>query len=70
MLILGLSALRHDPAAVLLSQNGIESAIEESKLVRARHASGMPRKAIAFFLGGIDWRDVACVALASKPLRA
>jgi len=70
MLILGLSALRHDPAAVLLSENGIEAAIEESKLVRARNVGGIPRKAIEFCLEGIDWHDVACVALASRPLRA
>ena len=70
--VLGLSALSHDPAACLLSEKGIEAAMEESKLARARNAAGIPRAAIRYCLdrAGAGWRDVAIVAVASRPLRA
>lgn len=69
--ILGLSALAHDSSAALLSERGIVAAMEESKLVRARDASGIPRQAIQYVLerGGAAWRDVECIALASRPMR-
>lgn len=72
MYILGLSALTHDPAAALLGENGVEAAIEESKLVRLRTSGGIPRAAIRLCLGraGIGWGDLSCVAVASRPLRA
>ena len=72
MYILGLSALAHDPAAALLGERGIEAAMEESKLVRARETTGIPRTAIryCFERSGIGWRDVGFVAVASRPLRA
>lgn len=68
--ILGLSGLAHDPAAALLGEEGIEAAIEESKLVRSRSISGIPRAAIRYCLerAGIGWRDVSYVAVASRPL--
>jgi carbamoyltransferase len=70
--ILGLSALAHDSAAALLSDSGIVAAIEESKLVRVRATTGIPREAIRFCLerGGTGWSGVECVAVASHPLRA
>jgi carbamoyltransferase len=70
--ILGLSGLAHDSAAALLSDSGILAAIEESKLVRARTASGIPREAIRYCLArsGKGWEGVECVALASRPVRA
>jgi carbamoyltransferase len=70
--VLGLSALAHDPAAALLSDTGIAAAIEESKLLRQRHATGIPREAIRYCLerAGIAWRDVEWIALASRPRRA
>jgi carbamoyltransferase len=70
--ILGLSALAHDSAAALLSDNGIVAAIEESKLVRVRATTGIPREAIRYCLerGGTGWSGVECVAVASRPLRA
>jgi predicted NodU family carbamoyl transferase len=40
--ILGLSGLAHDCAAALLSDTGILAAMEESKLVRRRTATGIP----------------------------
>lgn len=69
--ILGLSGLAHDPAAALLGEKGIEAAIEESKLVRSRSISGIPRAAIRYCLerAGIAWRDVSYAAVASRPLR-
>jgi carbamoyltransferase len=72
MRVLGLSALTHDPAAVLLGEHGIEAAMEESKLVRVRTTAGIPRAAMQYCLDHteISWSDVACVAVASRPLRA
>jgi len=69
--ILGLSALAHDSSAALLSERGIVAAMEESKLVRARDANGIPRRAIRFVLesAGCTGRDVECIAMASRPLR-
>jgi len=70
--ILGLSGLAHDSAAALLSDQGIVAAIEESKLVRMRATTGIPREAIRYCLarGGTGWSGVECVAVASRPLRA
>jgi carbamoyltransferase len=70
--ILGLSALAHDPAAALFSDNGIVAAIEESKLVRRRVVTGIPREAIRFCLdrNGTGWDGVECIAIASRPVRA
>lgn len=72
MYILGLSAPRHDAAAALLGESGIEAAIEESKLVRSRHCSGTPEAAIRFCLSEarIGWGDIRIVAVASQPIRS
>ena len=72
MNILGLSGLAHDSAAALLSDGGILAAMEESKLVRARTAAGIPREAIRYCLArsGKGWESVECVAIASRPVRA
>lgn len=71
MRVLGLSSFAHDSAAALLSDNGIEAAIEEGKLVRARRSDGIPREAIRYCLerAGIGWREVGIVAVASRPVR-
>ena len=56
--ILGLSSLAHNPAAALIAGDGnVVAAMEESKLGRARDASGIPREAIRFCLerAGISW---------------
>ena len=70
--ILGLSALTHDPAAALLDSRGEIIAIEESKMLRSREATGIPREAIryCFERAGIGWRDVASIAVASEPRKA
>src|SRR5579859_4535035 len=69
MYFLGLSALDHDTAAALLGDQSFSAAIEESKLERARATAGIPRAAIRFCLerAGIAWRDVAAIAVASRP---
>jgi carbamoyltransferase len=70
--ILGLSAMGHDSAAALLGDSGIVAAMEESKLARTRSVEGIPREAIRYCLerAGIGWRDVAHIAIASRPWRA
>lgn len=72
MYILGISALRHNPAAALLSDGRIVAAIEESKLQRVREYRGIPREAIAFCLAQsrMHWKDVRAIAIATDPLRA
>ena len=62
----------HDSAAALLGDSGIVVAMEESKLARTRVIEGIPREAIRYCLerAGIGWRDVAHVAIASRPWRA
>ena len=72
MYFLGLSALDHDTAAALLGEHGFSAAIEESKLERSRATAGIPRAAIRFCLerAGIAWRDLAAIAVASRPWRS
>jgi carbamoyltransferase len=72
MYILGLSAMGHDSAAALLGDSGIVAAMEEGKLARTRAIEGIPREAIRYCLerARIGWRDVAQVAIASRPWRA
>lgn len=72
MYFLGLSALGHDTAAALLTENGFVAAIEESKLTRSRSAAGLPRLAMNFCLqqAGINWRDVTAIGIASRPWRS
>ncbi|MGH9712675.1 MAG: carbamoyltransferase family protein [Candidatus Acidiferrales bacterium] len=69
MNILGLSALGRDPAAALLVDGGIVAAVEEAKLARTHAIEGLPRAAIRFCLerAGTDWRNLECIAVASRP---
>jgi carbamoyltransferase len=69
MYILGLSAMTHDPAAVLIGDQGVIAAIEEGKLTRTRTAEGIPRAAIQFCLdrAGIDIGKVERIAIGSRP---
>jgi carbamoyltransferase len=68
MLILGLSAFEHDPAAALFSDGTPLAAIEERKLTRLP-ARGLPQAAIRYCLGkaGVDWRGVDLIASATRP---
>ena len=72
MYILGLSAMTHDPAAALISEQGVLAAIEEGKLTRTRAAEGIPRSAIKFCLerAGIDLAAVQAIAIGSRPSRS
>jgi carbamoyltransferase len=69
MYILGLSAMGHDLAAALLCDGSIVAAIEEGKLARTHSIEGIPQTAIRFCLdqAKTDWRNVECVAIASRP---
>lgn len=71
MLILGLSAFEHNPAALLFNDGKVEAAIEENKLTRSS-SPGVPRTAIKSCLSraGVGWEDLECVAVAARPLRA
>lgn len=68
MLILGLSAFEHDPAALLLCDGVVEAAVEENKLVRFP-TQGVPHAAIKYCLSkaAIDWQDLDFVAFAARP---
>src|SRR5215469_16980008 len=80
MRILGISAMGHDPAAALVGEPRdaspgnaqVLAAIEEGKLARTRSLGGIPRQAIQFCLAAAsaDWKDVDCVAVASRPVTA
>lgn len=71
MQILGLSPFKHDPAAALVADGTLESAIEERKLVRFP-CRGLPHAAIdyCFKNAGIGWKNVDYVASSGRPLRA
>ncbi len=66
MYILGLSSMRHDPAATLIGDQGVIAAIEEGKLTRTRLVGGIPRAAIQFCLerGQISMKDLDRIAIA------
>ena len=62
----------HDPAAALIGDRRVHAAIEEGKLARTRVAEGIPRQAIRYCLAaaGANWKDLECVAVATRPGRA
>lgn len=67
MLVLGVSNLKHDTAAVLLGREGLVAAIEEDKLTRSPATCGVPNTAIERCLRevGVDLSDLAVAAVAS-----
>lgn len=69
MNILGLSALGRDPAAALLRDGKVVTAIEEAKLVRTHSIEGLPDAAIRSCLdhSQLDWKDLECVTVATRP---
>lgn len=71
MVILGLSAFEHNPAALLFRDGVVEAAIEDNKLTRSA-GHGIPEAAIKYCLtkAGVGWDDLQCVAVAARPLRA
>jgi carbamoyltransferase len=69
MHILGVSAMGHDLASALLSDGQVVAAIEEAKIARTRSTDAVPQSAIRFCLelAKTDWRNVDCVAIATRP---
>ncbi|HKS77167.1 MAG TPA: carbamoyltransferase N-terminal domain-containing protein, partial [Terriglobales bacterium] len=70
MLILGFSSLDRDVAVALMRDGDVVAAIENDKLTRSK-TRGLPDDAIQFCLkqGGVDWKDLDAVAIASQPAR-
>ena len=68
MFILGLSASNHDPSACLLSEKGLQAAIEESKLTRSYNLSGTPRYAVQSCIDqtNLRWADISLIAIAGQ----
>lgn len=68
MPVLGLSAPNRDASAALLSEKGVEAAVEEGKLIRSRPFSGVPRAAAQFCLeeANVPWADVPVIAVAGR----
>jgi carbamoyltransferase len=69
MTILGLNAYHGDASAVLLSERGLECAIEEERFTRRKHEAGFPAHAVRACLArtGLDVRDLQAVAVARRP---
>ncbi|OQW58739.1 MAG: hypothetical protein A4S14_06845 [Proteobacteria bacterium SG_bin9] len=69
MLILGISALYHDSAAVILRDGEIIAAAQEERFSRKKHDAGFPRHAIAYCLeeAGVRAEDVDYVSFYDKP---
>jgi len=67
--ILGISALYHDAAAVLVSGGEIIAAAQEERFTRKKHDPSFPAESIEYCLreGGIDISDVDLVAFYDKP---
>jgi carbamoyltransferase len=71
IMILGLSAFKHDTAAALLEDGVVKAAIENDKLTRSRNC-GLPERAIysCFESLGTGWNDIDLIAVATQPLRS
>jgi predicted NodU family carbamoyl transferase len=54
------------------AEKGILAGREEGKLLRTRESHGIPRSAINFCIAKarIQWKDLDCIAIASRPMRA
>jgi carbamoyltransferase len=70
MNILGVSALYHDSAAVLLQDGRIVAAAQEERFTRKKHDPGFPLQAIRYCLaeGGVGTGQVDAVVFYDKPL--
>ena len=69
--ILGISALYHDAAAVLLRDGVIVGAAQEERFSRVKHDPSLPRRAAAWCLAeaGIRAEDLDYLVFYEKPLR-
>lgn len=70
MKILGISALYHDSAAVLLEDDRIVAAAQEERFSRIKQDRAMPARAIEFCLktGGITAAELDAVCYYDNPL--
>lgn len=70
MIILGISALYHDSAAVLIKDGQIIAASQEERFSRKKHDARMPRGAIAWCLkqGNVSERGPDAVVFFDKPI--
>ncbi len=70
MIILGISGLYHDSAAVLLKDGEIIAGAQEERFTRVKHDEQFPVEAIKFCLknAGISLNQVDAVAFYDKPL--
>lgn len=69
--ILGISALYHDAAAVLLRDGVVVAAAQEERFSRIKHDADLPRRAVAWCLAhaGITAAEVDHLVFYEKPLR-
>ena len=69
--ILGISALYHDAAAVLLRDGVVVAAIQEERFSRLKHDASLPVRSVQWCLAeaGITIADVAHLVFYEKPLR-
>jgi carbamoyltransferase len=69
--ILGISALYHDSAAVLLRDGVVFAAAQEERFTRIKHDSSLPRRAVKWLLSeaGITAHDLEHVVFYEKTLR-
>lgn len=69
--VLGISALYHDAAAVLLRDGEVVAAIQEERFSRLKHDAALPVRAVRWCLAreGISIDDVAWLVFYEKPLR-
>ncbi|MBM4391490.1 MAG: carbamoyl transferase [Deltaproteobacteria bacterium] len=69
--VLGISALFHDSAAVLLRDGVVVAAAQEERFSRVKHDAALPVQAARWCLaqGGISPADLDCLVFYEKPLR-
>lgn len=71
MIIVGISALYHDAAAVLLRDGELVAAAQEERFSRIKHDANLPVKSVQFCLtqAGLTARDIDYMVFYEKPLR-
>ena len=68
MIILGINAYHPDSSACILIDGKIKFAIEEERIKRIKHYSGLPLDSIKTCLKntGIKFSEIDCIAINSK----
>ena len=69
--ILGISALYHDSAAVLLKDGVVFAAAQEERFTRIKNDLSLPKRATEWLLeqAGIRPKDLTALVFYEKPLR-